>query len=205
MIRPGGNKTWQALLRRLQYGLLGVSLLAGTGCSLSRLAAHAASSRPPCETGCPECEAYHCPPVCHHYCRCLDDWVAAHEARKRASTSLQDCFPVKPSRDFRNGYRQAFVDRALGGNGAMPAIPPERYWTTCYRTLGGHQLAQEWFAGYAAGSAQAAAACRYHVNHVAFAVPDTAGPPAPDWTGQSSPLNRADPAWVEARPGSVGP
>lgn len=113
-----------------------------------------------------DCSAYFCLPR-KHYTRCLDERIAANEAAKRAFFSLQECYPERPSLDFQFGYRSAFVDVALGGDGVVPAVPPEQYWTTCYRTAEGRQHAQEWFAGYAAGAQRATAHCRYQFNRVA--------------------------------------
>jgi len=59
------------------------------------------------------------------------------------------------SSDFKDGFRQAFVDVAMGGNGVTPAIPPEKYWKSYYRTADGHARADEWFEGYRAGAVQA--------------------------------------------------
>jgi hypothetical protein len=56
-----------------------------------------------------------------------------------------------PSCDFREGYTQAYVDLAEGGNGEVPAVPPERYWKSKYRSAEGYSRAEDWFAGYRAG------------------------------------------------------
>ncbi|MCA9073628.1 MAG: hypothetical protein KDA93_01245 [Planctomycetaceae bacterium] len=113
-----------------------------------------------------DCNAYFCLPR-KHYSRCIDERFATHEAAKRAFISMRECYPERPNLDFQFGYRSAFVDIALGGDGVVPAVPPEQYWTTCYRTAEGHQHAQDWFAGYAAGAAHATAHCRYQYNTVA--------------------------------------
>ena len=113
-----------------------------------------------------DCQAYFCLPR-KHYSRCLDERIATHEAAQRAFISMKECYPERPSLDFQFGYRSAFVDVALGGDGVVPAVPPEQYWTTCYRTAEGRKHAEDWFAGYAAGAAQATAHCRYQFNRVA--------------------------------------
>jgi hypothetical protein len=68
--------------------------------------------------------------------------------------------------DFQYGFEQAYVDVALGASGEVPPLPPERYWKKRARTPKGHQRAQDWFAGYAAGAEQARAQYA-HFNHVA--------------------------------------
>ncbi len=113
-----------------------------------------------------DCEACICLPM-HRYSRCLDEHFASHEASRRAYASMQQCYPEPPNIDFQSGYRQAFVDVALGGDGVVPAVPPECYWSTCYRTAEGHQHAEDWFSGYTAGAERATAHCRYQFNRVA--------------------------------------
>ncbi len=113
-----------------------------------------------------DCEALFCLPK-HRYWRCFDEQVARHEASKRAWRSMVENYPARPNNDFQYGYGQAFVDVALGGDGTVPPVPPECYWSTCYRTAKGHQHAQDWFAGYTAGASQATAHCRYQFNRVA--------------------------------------
>lgn len=144
---------------------LGVACLLIAGCSHWRM------GRTTCENPtCRDCAEGTCHPlICvpfEDYIRCLDEKFAAHEARRRANRSLRKCYDTLPSADFRDGYRQAFVDVALGGRGQLPAVPPERYWSTCYRTAGGHQRAQNWYAGYAAGASRAGGVCRYQFNDV---------------------------------------
>lgn len=59
------------------------------------------------------------------------------------------------TRDFELGFQQAFLDIANGGSGALPAIPPPRYWAAPYRTTWGHNKARDWFEGYQAGASSA--------------------------------------------------
>ncbi|WP_145197180.1 hypothetical protein [Thalassoglobus polymorphus] len=56
------------------------------------------------------------------------------------------------SRDFKSGFRQAFEDVAMGASGEVPPLPPKAYWKEKNRTCNGHARADQWFAGYAAGS-----------------------------------------------------
>ena len=140
------------------------------GCQLWRVGSLATivGGRPPkCGDG--SCTAAGCV-AGPQYSRCFDEHVAARGAIKRADRSLKACYARRPPVDFQDGYRQAFIDIALGGRGQVPAVPPERYWSTCYRTAEGHQLAQHWFAGYAAGGARALSLPRYQFNEVAASV-----------------------------------
>ncbi|MEZ6050332.1 MAG: hypothetical protein R3C02_02925 [Planctomycetaceae bacterium] len=122
-----------------------------------------------CQTGdcySKDCESCFCLPK-HRYWRPFDEAYARHEASKRAWRSILEHYPERPNEDFQYGYGQAFVDVALGGDGTVPPVPPECYWSTCYRTAAGHQRAQDWFAGYIAGAGHATAHCRYQFNRVA--------------------------------------
>ena len=88
-----------------------------------------------------------------------DKFEVRKSARLRSSRALwrlgwqtKDCF----SPHFRSGFRQAYRDNSRGGSGAVPVIPPEKYWSAYYRTArGGRAKAQEWFAGYRVGAEQA--------------------------------------------------
>ncbi|MFM9963824.1 MAG: hypothetical protein ACKV2Q_21650 [Planctomycetaceae bacterium] len=84
-----------------------------------------------------------------------DHLSVKHAAIKAANESLLiqggDCL----SRDFKFGYQQAYIDIANGGSGALPAVPPSRYWAAPYRTTWGHNKAREWFTGYEAGATAA--------------------------------------------------
>jgi hypothetical protein len=100
----------------------------------------------------------------------LDRLVVKHAARKCANKSLKtlacNC-KDKPSKAFRDGYRQAYVDIALGESGEVPPVPPEEYWAAHYRTPAGYQEIQEWFTGYKLGAEHAHADGRYEFNQIA--------------------------------------
>lgn len=86
----------------------------------------------------------------------IRDHVSVKKAAVKAANralSDQDC--GETSRDFRFGFQQAYIDIANGGSGALPAVPPARYWTAAYRTTWGHNKAREWFSGYEAGASSA--------------------------------------------------
>ena len=109
-----------------------------------------------------------------YHCGSPDGICDRHAVRKAAirganqSLAQQCCGPM--SRDFEFGFQQAFIDIANGGSGALPTIPPPRYWTAAYRTTWGHHKAQQWFEGYQAG----ASAAKCGALHEAQTVPTTA-------------------------------
>lgn len=116
-----------------------------------------------CDGG--ECTNWHKLP-CDHYVRCIDEKVTRHEAAYRANEAMRFDYVEAPSTDVQDGYRSAFVDVALGASGEVPPVPPERYWSTCYRTAEGHAAAQDWFAGYTVGASRALATCRHQFRTV---------------------------------------
>lgn len=94
---------------------------------------------------------YHCGPPDGH----RDHISVKKAAVKAANKSLSDQDGGDVSRDFKYGYQQAYIDIANGGSGALPAIPPARYWAAPYRTTWGHNKARDWFTGYEAGACSA--------------------------------------------------
>jgi hypothetical protein len=99
------------------------------------------------------------------YCRCVDDIHTDIAARKCACQALSNC--PQSSCDFDRGFTQAYVDLAHGATGALPPVPPERYWSVCFRTCGGHSRARDWYAGYSAGVASANGGLGAPCNNVA--------------------------------------
>jgi len=91
-----------------------------------------------------------------HYHRMPDNIWTKSSARKRAQADLK-CLSKNQrlSCDYRLGYEQAYVDVSLGSAGEVPVLPPPNYWKQCARSPEGHEKAQQWFSGYAAGSAHA--------------------------------------------------
>ncbi len=95
----------------------------------------------------------------HYHCGAPDgirDHVAVKKAAiKAANRALSEQDGCATSRDFRFGFQQAYIDIANGGTGALPAIPPSRYWAAPYRTTWGHNKARDWFSGYETGASAA--------------------------------------------------
>lgn len=144
---------------------------------------------------CPEsCPISECDPACrddaswtayllhpnlrhHHYKRFEDNLITRTKARCRARTDLSKfACGEKYSCDYRDGYEQAYVDVSQGARGDVPALPPAHYWKSCARSPDGHQCAQDWFAGYAAGAVRAKAIYEPY-NKVAFSQFDPTGWP----------------------------
>lgn len=126
--------------------VLGTLLLALTGCHTC--------GRPACgPCGSPGGAA--CGPIvcveCCHFIRRLDDLHTEIAAKRCACEALARCGPVNC--DYRHGFTQAYVDLALGGTGTPPPVPPERYWSVCFRTQCGQDRAADWYAGYRDGVA----------------------------------------------------
>ena len=92
------------------------------------------------------------------YNRKLDEQLtnsAARTAARRELKRMEKACGRSPSDHFASGFEEAFVDVARGGSGAVPAIPPPRYWGVRNRSVAGNARAQSWFDGYAAGAEHA--------------------------------------------------
>lgn len=57
----------------------------------------------------------------------------------------------KRSNDFDEGFRDAYIDMALGRLAQTPPVPPRKYWTAYYRSCAGVDAVNDWFEGYRAG------------------------------------------------------
>ena len=56
---------------------------------------------------------------------------------------------------FRNGFRAGYSDIASGGDGFVPALPPDDYRGYEYQSADGSKCVNAWFEGYPAGVAAA--------------------------------------------------
>lgn len=56
---------------------------------------------------------------------------------------------------FQSGFEAGYTDVCGGGDGYVPATPPEQYWGFEYQTPDGSQCVKSWFEGYPAGVAAA--------------------------------------------------
>ena len=59
------------------------------------------------------------------------------------------------SEHFRNGFCAGYEDVANGGDGYVPALPPEDYRSYEYQSADGAKCVEAWFKGYPAGVAAA--------------------------------------------------
>jgi hypothetical protein len=91
------------------------------------------------------------------YCDLIDRIRVRHSAEHAAAKALRETHGrfSHLSCHYEQGFEQAYIDLAEGGDGSLPAIAPERYWHCTYRSPSGQALADEWFAGYEAGVASA--------------------------------------------------
>lgn len=90
------------------------------------------------------------------YCEPLDNaclsshaWLSAHWAWQHHETMCVKDDPHK--RYFKHGFVDGFYNVATGGAGCLPAIPPRKYWKSCYETPEGHLKVCAYFQGYSRG------------------------------------------------------
>jgi len=57
----------------------------------------------------------------------------------------------KQSKDFEAGFRQAYVDLAMGRPALTPPVPARKYWNAYYRSCAGQEAVAQWFEGYRNG------------------------------------------------------
>lgn len=117
----------------------------------------------------------------------LDKMVVKHAAKKCAHQSLKNLScqcKDKPSKAFRKGYREAYIDIALGDSGTVPPVPPEEYWAAHYRTPAGYIEIQEWFTGYKLGAEHALADGRQEYSKIStpYALTDWNHPESDQWS-----------------------
>ena len=105
--------------------------------------------------GAPACGPRICVERCRYH-RPLDDCHTTLSARRCASQALSGW----ENRDYQRGFTQAFVDVALGRTGEAPPVPPQRYWSVCFRSDCGQGRAADWYAGYREGASLALANCQ---------------------------------------------
>ena len=92
------------------------------------------------------------PPIAgkYFYHRRIDTLVTKLTAQNSAKRDIGqiDC---EPSRDFRDGFTQAYIDLAVGRPPCVPTVPPKKYWHAFYRSCAGYAAVEEWYAGYRVG------------------------------------------------------
>jgi hypothetical protein len=88
----------------------------------------------------------------YFYHRHLDKFLTVSTAQKCARRDLKmfdDCGDL--SRDFRDGYQQAYIDLALARPACVPAVPPKKYWHAWHRSCAGRDAVDQWYDGYRNG------------------------------------------------------
>lgn len=90
------------------------------------------------------------------YCEPIDDACAATSARFSAHRAWRQyshlCIDGDPHKCyFKDGFLDGFCDVATGGDGCLPAIPPRKYWKSCYETEAGRAKICAYFQGYPQG------------------------------------------------------
>lgn len=98
--------------------------------------------------------------------------AAADECADRALDKLEERRDI--CRDFECGFRTAYRDVALGGDGRVPAVPPKKFWQAASRTEEGHARADAWFRGYECGAEHALNDGQQPYRRIA--TPDDVGP-----------------------------
>lgn len=96
------------------------------------------------------------------YCASKDREVTFRHNRELAERAWAQLAASDPSvcasREFGDGFIDGYADYLnLGGTGAAPPIPPRRYWNVDYKSPGGVEAIQAWFAGFEQGAAAAKA------------------------------------------------
>jgi|GEM_PF-1629043 len=87
------------------------------------------------------------------YHKHVDKIVTKGTAKKCANRDLKEFDEVggELTKDFRDGYQQAYVDLALGRPACVPAVPPQKYWHAWHRSCAGREAVDQWYAGYRNG------------------------------------------------------
>lgn len=150
-----------------------------------------------------------------HYMRNADDVLRkchdeclANEAWDRA----QHQAPQPYSRHYARGFKEAYVDYLMGGDGNTPLVPPRRYWSFFYQSPEGYEAMQDWFAGWRHGNAMAKESGYRNLVIIPanFSVPDPnrganiVNRPVDPKTGELIDLPRAD-APTDAKPSDTKP
>jgi hypothetical protein len=60
--------------------------------------------------------------------------------------------------DYRDGWKQGYLDLSRGQCDELPALPPQKYWSAFYQTPEGQVCIEQWYQGWRDG-ADAAKAC----------------------------------------------
>lgn len=129
-----------------------------------------------------------------HFCKEMNELIECNRNHELAHQAWIEEAQAHPGQEFSCDYEKGFVagysDYLLaGGPGNPPPVPPRMYWRAEYESPVGHQLIQDWYAGFRHGVRVA-----QESNYRQFVViPTTAptvntpqyqfvNPSSPDWT-----------------------
>ena len=71
-------------------------------------------------------------------------------AKRACNLRYANCNRPYPEH-FQSGFEAGYINICEGGDGYVPATPPESYWGFEYQTPDGSQCVKSWFEGYPAG------------------------------------------------------
>ena len=79
------------------------------------------------------------------------------ELAQRTWDEMQASAPDQEvSADYEHGFKDGYVDYLdAGGTCEPPPVPPRKYWNDTYRSPGGKQSINDWFAGFRDGATMA--------------------------------------------------
>jgi hypothetical protein len=131
---------------------------------------------------------------CAQFQEVKQDMLASSRNRHLANVawaSLRDQYGGRPYLEhFERGFLQGYFDVAQGGDGCVPAFPPERYWSVYYQSAEGEQMIQTWFEGYTEGArvAEMDGVRAYSLIPTTIRTEQDAGPPVLVEPGMPAPL-----------------
>ncbi len=139
-------------MSRLWFALVIVAPMLGCSTFRQQQAANCSCDTQFCDNG--ECSDCLPPKVAgaYFYHEHIDWLITKGTAQKCAKRDLKffgDSGDL--TKDFRDGYTQAYIDLALGRPACVPAMPPKKYWHAWHRSCGGRDAVEQWYAGYRNG------------------------------------------------------
>jgi hypothetical protein len=129
-------------------------------------------------------------------CAGLQDYNYNRTQRQRADIAWRECYGGMHSgmsKDFRDGWKQGYVDLSRGMCDELPAVPPHKYWSAAYQSEEGRCCIEQWYAGWRSGAdaAKASGNPEWHRITPSPAAPSPAENAVLTQTAQSSPMGNA--------------
>lgn len=130
---PQNGNPWNRIVKQLlATGILGISLVGLTGCSMTSTACKSLSD--------PEC---------------IDEFMIGYRNRAMAEKAWHcrrhNLCDKRHAREYKDGFIQGYMEVATGGNPCIPAIAPSAYAGWEYQCADGHNAINAWFQGFPAG------------------------------------------------------